>query len=172
MPLILCVHICLFVWSFARTRGNKHSDLLRVFVLNLHPNTDTGTSINVPGGVQCNLESDNYSGSFLLDKTRHYVCLYIMCLYAASDPQVERCLLFQSGGWKLPVTVLLPSGLWNGLPEEIRLTESVTSLKSHLEKLLFMDLLSCDTVFLLWFYHFLFTFYFTCSLIFIVIWLL
>lgn len=89
----------------------------------------------------------------LCPRTTQQWCWFNISWFGALDPQVGTFWLSQSQGFNLKVTL----HLWNHLPAEIKLAESVTCFKSLLEKHFYIKM--CSKIIFIAMLHFFFLFY-------------
>lgn len=87
----------------------------------------------------------------LCPKTTQQWCWFNISWFGALDPQVGTFWLSQSQGFNLKVTL----HLWNHLPAEIKLAESVTCFKSLLEKHFYIKM--CSKIIFIAMLHFFFS---------------
>lgn len=87
----------------------------------------------------------------LCPKTTQQWCRFNISWFGALEPQVGTFWLSQSQGFNLRVTL----HLWNHLPAEIKLAESVTCFKSLLEKHFYIKM--CSKIIFIAMLHFFFS---------------
>lgn len=93
----------------------------------------------------------------LCPKTTQQWCWFNISWFEALDPQVGTFWLSQSQGFNLKVTL----HLWNHLPAEIKLAESVTCFKSLLEKHFYIKM--CSKIIFIAMLHFFFFSFIICN---------